>query len=118
MSFEVEGTLHKKFDTEKKTDTFQAREFILLLEEGNYPQYIKFQLTQDRVAVIDSIEEGATIKVYFDLRGREWQGKYFTNLQAWRVESAAQPARQASSEDEFAGSPPPDQGSAYDDLPF
>ena len=26
------------------------------------------------------------MKVHFDLRGREWQGKYFTNLNAWKVE--------------------------------
>ncbi|RMF01189.1 MAG: hypothetical protein D6772_05230, partial [Bacteroidetes bacterium] len=29
MSFEVKGKLHKKFDTENKTETFQAREFVI-----------------------------------------------------------------------------------------
>ncbi|MCB0680875.1 MAG: DUF3127 domain-containing protein, partial [Saprospiraceae bacterium] len=48
MSYEIEGKLHKKFDTENKTETFQAREFVLEIMDGNYPQYIKFQLTQDR----------------------------------------------------------------------
>ncbi len=88
MSFEVTGKLHKKFDTEVKTQTFQAREFVLLIESGQYPQYVKFQLTQDRCALIDKYEEGDMIKVHFDLRGREWNGKYFTNLNAWRIEPA------------------------------
>ena len=48
MSFEVEGKLYKKFETEKKKDTFQTREFVLLVEQGQYPQHIKFQLVQDR----------------------------------------------------------------------
>jgi hypothetical protein len=30
------------------------------------------------------------VKVYFDLRGRQWQDKYFTNLQAWRVEAVGE----------------------------
>jgi hypothetical protein len=86
MSFEIEGKLHKKFETESKTPTFQAREFVIVISEDNYPQYIKFQLTQDRCALIDDYEEGKPIKVHFDLRGREWNDKYFTNLNAWRLE--------------------------------
>ena len=88
MSFEVEGKLHKKFDTENKTDTFQAREFVLEVSNGNYPQLVKFQLVQDRCSVLDPFEEGEMIKVHFDLRGREWNGKFFTKLNAWRIEKA------------------------------
>jgi hypothetical protein len=119
MSFEIEGKLFKKFDAEKKSDTFQTREFVLLVEQGQYPQHVKFQLVQDRCEIIDGIEEGAEIKVYFDLRGREWQGKYFTNLQSWRVEAASKDARPASSAD-FPSAPPvtSEEGSSYDDLPF
>lgn len=86
MSYELEGKLLKKFETENKTASFQAREFVVEIASGNYPQFIKFQLTQDRCALIDNMEEGDDIKVHFDLRGREWNGKYFTNLNAWRVE--------------------------------
>ena len=85
MSFETVGKLYKKFDTENKTDTFQAREFVITTE-GPYEQFIKFQLTQDRCQIIDGFNIGDQIKVHFDLRGREWNDKYFTNLNAWRVE--------------------------------
>jgi single-strand DNA-binding protein len=120
MSYEVEGKLHKKYDTEKKSDSFQTREFVLLVEQGQYPNYIKFQLVQDRVDAIDNLEEGAGIKVYFDLRGREWQGKYFTNLQAWRIEAVGQDAKAKVPAGDFPSSPPGnvEEGSSYDDLPF
>ena len=88
MSLEVEGVLHKKFETESKTDTFQAREFVIQTE-GQYPQYVKFQLVQDRCGAVDPFSEGEKIKVYFDLRGREWNGKYFTNLNAWKLEKVS-----------------------------
>ncbi len=87
MSFEITGRLHKKFDTENKTDTFQAREFVIVIDNSGYTNYIKFQLVQDRCALIDAFEEGQDIKVHFDLRGREWNDKYFTNLNAWRIEA-------------------------------
>ena len=89
MSFEVVGKLIKKYDTENKTGSFQAREFVIEIDSGNYPQFVKFQLVQDRCSLLDGYEENEPIKVHFDLRGREWQGKYFTNLNAWRLEKVA-----------------------------
>ena len=133
MSFEIVGKLHKKFDAENKTATFQAREFVIEASSGNYPQMIKFQLTQDRCGLIDPFEEGNDIKVYFDLRGREWNGKYFTNLNAWRLEApdatSSAPQNNDSSNDNpsitdnsfpTANDEPAVSGTAdlEDDLPF
>ena len=126
MSFEIEGTLIKKFDTENKTATFQAREFVIEIMNGSYPQFIKFQLTQDRCAAVDPYEEGEQVKVYFDLRGREWNGKYFTNLNAWRIEKPAAaaapdpttaPPASDSSFPTMADEKPGD-ANFEDDLPF
>ena len=87
MAFEVEGRLHRLFATEQKSSSFQAREFVLEVPDGNYPQLIKFQAVQDRCAMLDRFSEGDQVKISFDLRGREWNGKYLTNLNAWRIEA-------------------------------
>lgn len=129
MSFEVIGKLHKKFETENKTGSFQAREFVIEIDSGNYAQMIKFQLVQDRCSLIDDFQEGQPIKVHFDLRGREWSGKYFTNLNAWRLEKVSADAASAGSggassppsfgENSFpAASDEPASVAADDDLPF
>jgi len=122
MAFEIIGKVHKVYETETKgTNGFQAREFVIEVTSGMYPQFIKFQLTQDRCALIDNYPVDNNIKVYFDLRGREWNEKFFTNLNAWKIENAdaAQPA----------ATPPPANNAfpttsdtpvetAADDLPF
>lgn len=117
MPFEIEGVLHKKFDTENKTDTFQAREMILEIQDGNYPQLIKFQLVQDRCSLLDNFNEGQKIIVSFDLRGREWNGKYFTNLNAWKIQEnttkTEAPDNFPTAEDE-----PLNIEQEEDDLPF
>lgn len=131
MSFEIEGKLHKKFDTENKSATFQAREFVIQTD-GQYPQYIKFQLTQDKCAIMDNHTEGNMIKVYFDLRGREWNEKFFTNLNAWKVDAAqnvaqATPPPAAAPMSDFSGinenyadtgSTQESKSEDFDDLPF
>lgn len=85
MSFETTGVLHKVFPTETKKNNFQVR-FFVLKTEGQYPQYIKFQLTQDKCDQLDRYTEGQNIKVFFDLRGNEWNGNYITNLNAWKLD--------------------------------
>lgn len=126
MTFEIEGVLHKVYDTESKSSSFQTREFVITTE-GTYPQFVKFQLTQDKCGIIDGYKEGEKIKVFFDLRGREWQGKYFTNLNAWKLEKMAM--TQASFSEAGMPSEPPvfDSFDAseknnfqadIDDLPF
>ena len=122
MSFEIVGRLHKKFDTESKTATFQAREFVIEVDDGRYPQMVKFQLVQDKCDEIDKFNENDNIRVHFNLRGREWQGKYFTNLNAWRIESGA-PAAAVAPPAAAAGDFPtlddaPANSAVEDDLPF
>jgi hypothetical protein len=122
MSFEIEGKLTKKYETENKSGSFQAREFVIEIESGNYPQFVKFQLVQDRCSLIDDYQEGQGIKVHFDLRGREWQGKYFTNLNAWRIErpsAAAVNSAPPAGNDSFpSASDEPNNMGDVDDLPF
>lgn len=125
MAFEIQGKLHKKYDIETKTASFQAREFILLIEESNYPQYIKFQLTQERCNILDAYEEGESVKVWFDLRGREWNEKFFTNLNAWKMEKISETSTPDEPDIPVAGDWPPEpdsspdpNGNYEDDLPF
>ncbi|MCE2821323.1 MAG: DUF3127 domain-containing protein [Bacteroidota bacterium] len=125
MAFEVAGKLHRIFPTEQKSASFTAREFVLEVQDGNYPQLIKFQAVQDRCALLDNFREGDQIKVAFDLRGREWNGKYLTNLNAWRIDKASGDSNAASSPAGNSGFPadpfpnytdtPP---AGMDDLPF
>jgi len=120
MSYQINGKLVKKMEIESKTPSFQTREFVIMTQE-QYPQYIKFQLVQDRCSVIDKFNENDELVVHFDLRGREWQGKYFTNLQAWKVEPATGQQGVAGQDligDREALDPFSQSENNYDDLPF
>lgn len=125
MALEVTGRIHRIFETEQKSATFQTREFVLEVPDGNYPQLIKFQAVQERCTMLDQYSEGDQVKVSFDLRGREWNGKFLTNLNAWRIDrqEGAQTTSNPPSEQYFA---PPKAGdnasnippTEVDDLPF
>lgn len=131
---EVIGTIKVKFDTQRVSEKFQKREFVLTTEANTpYPQHVSFQVTQDKCAMLDQFNEGEEIKVQFNLRGREWNGpqgiKYFNTLEAWRIErltgsnsapQAQSQSRPASSNAGSAPSAPVFTGNVddNDDLPF
>ena len=88
---EVTGQLKMKTTTQVVSEKFSKRDFVLATDLSTpYPQFISFQLTQDKCSVLDNYNEGDEIKVHFNLRGREWNGpqgiKYFNTLEAWRIE--------------------------------
>lgn len=88
---EVTGQLKLKSDTQKVSEKFQKRDFVISTDLNTpYPQHVSFQITQDKCSLLDQFNEGEEIKVQFNLRGREWNGpqgvKYFNTLEAWRIE--------------------------------
>lgn len=129
---EVIGTLKVKFDTQKVSDRFQKREFVLTTEANTpYPQHVSFQVTQDKCGLLDQYSVGDEIKIQFNLRGREWNGpqgiKYFNTLEAWRIErmqggSAPQSQSNQSQTSSSNGSATPPVFTSNitdnDDLPF
>jgi len=127
---EATGQLKLKYDTQRVSEKFQKRDFVLATDLNTpYPQYVSFQVTQDKCSLLDTFNQGDEIKVQFNLRGREWNGpqgiKYFNTLEAWRIEKigTSQPASVAnqgfSSPAESISAPAFSSSIAdNDDLPF
>jgi hypothetical protein len=85
MSLTLTGTIKVIFQTETYASGFTKREFVVTTKE-QYPQDVKFELVKDKTAILDSLREGQEVTVHFNLRGNEYQGKYFVSLQGWKVE--------------------------------
>ena len=93
MAYDVTGRLHEIFDEQQVSEKFRKREFVLEVQDGQYPEHIKFQMVQDKTSLIDPFKMGDEVKVTFNLRGRGFnkngQMLYFTNLEAWKIEPAS-----------------------------
>ena len=90
----IEGKLHAKFETQQVSDSFKKRDFVMEISENPlYPQYVTFQLVQDRCDNIDKFKVGDKLEIVFNLRGREYDKdgvkKYFNTLEAWMIKEAA-----------------------------
>ncbi len=83
--YEVTGTLHLVEETKTYDSGFRVKNFILMSEDFQ-PKPIAFQLVRDNVELVDGIKLGAQVKVAFKLNGREWEGRFFVNLDATAIE--------------------------------
>ncbi len=43
---------------------------------------------KDKISLLEGLEPGQEVTVSFDIRGREYNGRYFNNLQGWKVVAA------------------------------
>jgi len=137
MSFEINGRLAEIYETQKVSDRFQKREFVLEIKSTGtsgyeFVDFIKFQSTQDKCSLLDQFNVDDMVKVAFNLRGRKWekdgQVSYFTNLEAWRIEKlqneTSEPVIDTPAMDTIPDqeapfpSQPPENDSGFDDLPF
>ena len=113
--FKTTGRIVAIFPTEYRGEKqFASRNFVIEIE-GQYPQQVQFQCTQERCDLLDLHTIGQEVEVSFDLRGRAYEKdgvpKYFTTLNAWRIKKVGeQPTPQAKSAPQAAPAP-----TAHDD---
>jgi len=84
--FEVEGRIELINEVQQFPSGFTKREFVVEVQDGQYPQMIKFECIKDRTSLTDGFQTGDEVKVSFDIRGNEHKGRYFVNLNAWKLE--------------------------------
>ncbi|MEN8248483.1 MAG: DUF3127 domain-containing protein [Bacteroidota bacterium] len=100
---EINAKILEIFDTAKVSETFKKREFVVEYSENpQYPEFVKFELIQEKCDLLDKYKVGDEITISFNLKGRKWtdpQGvvKYFNSLQAWRLEKKSEEAPAGSS---------------------
>lgn len=85
MAYELSGKVKVIQDAQTFGSGFTKREFVVTVEDGKYPQDINLELVQDKVSLLDTVNVGDEVTVTFDIRGREYNGRYFNNLQAWKL---------------------------------
>ena len=115
MELKLNGKVKLILDLQSWDSGFTKREFVITTNE-QYPQDVKLECIKDKTSLLDGLSEGEDVEVSFNVRGNEYNGKYYVNLQAWRLNKsggAAPPTEEAPAEPDFEP-----VGDDDDDLPF
>lgn len=91
QGYELEGKIHLINEIQTFNSGFTKREFVVEAQDGKFSQQIKFECVKEKTSLTDGFRVGDEVKVSFDIRGNEYNGRYFVNLNAWKIEKPGQP---------------------------
>jgi single-strand DNA-binding protein len=80
----AKGTIHLIGEPRQVSEKMNLVEFVLSIGD-KYPQLVQFQAVNERVKFLDGAKPGQECEVKFDLRGREYNGKFYVSLNAWDI---------------------------------
>jgi len=97
MALELIGLVVDKLKLEegvsKAGKSWTKQDFVIETEETQFPKKVAFSLFGDKTDLISRIDNGERVKVKFSIESREYNGKYFSNINAWAVDVVLDDAR-------------------------
>ena len=102
---------------EGKNGTWRKNRFIIETQ-SQYPKKVCIDVWGEKWDQF-TLEVDAMVTAHIDVESREWQGKWFTDVKAWKVEKEShEPAGVADEDTSFPSAPPTVNAEYDDDLPF
>ena len=94
MALEIEGRIARKLNVQTGTSSrgaWSKQEFVIEYQEGNFPTQLCMNVWgDDKVRELDKYQVGDKVKISFNLSSREYNGRWYTDVRAWRIEPAGQ----------------------------
>lgn len=84
MAYELQGSIKLIYDLQTFPSGFSKREFVVTTTADRFPQDVKFECVKEKTSMLDGLNVGDPVNVFFDVRGNEFKEKYYVNLVAGR----------------------------------
>ena len=96
---------------------WRKQEYVIEIP-GDYPKQVCFMVWGDKIDQF-KVTEGESLTVHFDLESREYNGRWYTDVKAWRVERPEAGADMGDAPP-FDEAPPPNEAPPLSDvdIPF
>jgi hypothetical protein len=88
---------------------------IIVETEATYPKKICVSVWGDKIDTT-SLQQGNLLKIDFDVESREFNGRWYTDVKAWKIEVAV--STPSTNVEKVTGNMGPENTGNDDDLPF
>lgn len=95
---------------------WKKQEIIVETLDSQYPKKVCISIWGDK-APAGLLREGNELLISFDIESREYNGRWYTDIKAWKVEAAGAGSKRGNDEQPPIGPPPPFVDEE-DELPF
>ena len=84
---EVKGKVKLIAETQTFDSGFTKRQLVVTTDEM-YPQDVAIDFVKDKCDVLNAYKAGDSVEVGINIRGNEYNGKYYVSLQGWKISKA------------------------------
>lgn len=90
---------------------------IIVETEGQFPKKVCISIWGDKINE-SVLKVGSQLNISFDVESREYNGRWYTDVKAWKVEPATAGGDRPAADEYFDGGSDNNYGDSKDDLPF
>ena len=89
-SINIAGLVINKGEVETFASGFCKQTIVIEVADGNYSQELPVEFMKEGIAKLEPVNVGDEVVAAINLRGREYNGKWFVNLTGWKIDVTAQ----------------------------
>ena len=86
----IQGKIHLIGQTETVGNNGFTKRQIVVETSEQYPQKVAIDFVKDKCSILDSYKVGQEVTVDVNVRGSEYNGKFYVNLQGWKINALSQ----------------------------
>lgn len=110
--------LNAESGVSKAGNTWTKQEFVIETQD-QFPKKVCFTLFGDKVSVLNGLSENTEVEVSFNVESRDFNGKWYHNINAWKVDRLDSAPAAGNFPPEFSANDiPPEPAGDFNDLPF
>ncbi|HPE76567.1 MAG TPA: DUF3127 domain-containing protein [Draconibacterium sp.] len=121
MALSVKGRIYQILKPEtgvsKAGKEWSKQEFVIETEE-QFPRKVCFTLFGDKTSLISGLSAGEEVDVAFNIESRDYNGKWFHNINAWKIDKVSANQRNDGPPEYSMNDIPPEMDEDAGDLPF
>lgn len=108
----ITGTVETVLPLETFESGFTKR-VLVVNTGGEYAQTIPVEFVKDKTEELDGLANGDQVVAFVNLRGNEYKGRYYANIQGWRLDKGS--GKETATAGASASAGIEDE---HDDIPF
>lgn len=120
-ALELEGKISQKMAAQSGQSargTWARQDFVLEYMDGNFPSSVCFSTWgEDKVNDLARYQVGDKVRVSFNVKGREYNGRWYNDLRVWKISPAEEAPRQQAQGAAPYGAAPAAPAPGFDDIP-
>lgn len=116
---EIKGKVLQKFELESgitKTGKDYKKQYLLIETQETYPKKVYISFFGDKTDALSNVYPGAIVTVQINVESREYNGKWYTDVQGWKLDMEA--SQQSTPQPQQAAPEFISDEQFNDDLPF